>query len=247
MDVAIPKYANLYDGYLLMKFTSSLKFQQDFLDGKLFFNELSYFANCEKIGQGDPKEGYSLIENISNPSFQSMNIEVINGQPLLIIRDYSKIPEKYTPSTVYNYSAAENRKVKIICFYTLFVNLENCIIQNLSSRLLNEFGNYAILILDRKEFFKRLSNAFKRNPDYNCCTMGFVNYTDLQQGINEWNPFKKEKTLYSYQNEFRIAFKSNISGPITLELGSLRDIAVPLSAESIYKIHFEDGNLLYHI
>ena len=72
MDFALPEYASSYNDYMLMKFTAKPKYQQDFLDGKLFFNELDWFAQCENPGQGDYNEGSSLVENIRNPNYQSL-------------------------------------------------------------------------------------------------------------------------------------------------------------------------------
>ena len=245
MDIALPEYANAYNGYILMKFTSKLEYQQNFLDGKLFCNELDWFAKCENLGQGDPNEGSSLVENIRNPNYQSLNLKLINGDVFIVQSDYSKNPESYKRSTIYNYSSAENRKVKIICFYTSFINYKNYTIHNFPQNITTMFGNYGVLILDRIEFFNRLSNAFKSKPEYNPAIMGFVNYVDLQPGINEWNPFKKEAAIFGYQNEFRIAFKSDCPGPITLDLGSIRDIAIPLLAKDVNEIHFQDGKLQY--
>lgn len=247
MDFALPEYASSYNDYMLMKFTAKPKYQQDFLDGKLFFNELDWFAQCENPGQGDYNEGSSLVENIRNPNYQSLNLEIINDEAVLVQRDYSKNPEAYKRSTVYNYSQAENRKMKIICFYASFFNSKSCTIQDFPQNMNTGFGNYCVLILDRFKFFDRLLKAFKSKPEYNFGNMGFVNYVDLQPGINEWDPFKKDAALFGYQNEFRVAFKSDRPGAITLELGSIRDIAVPLLAEDISEIHFQNGKLLYPV
>lgn len=45
----------------------------------------------------------------------------------------------------------------------------------------------------------------------------------------------------------RIAFKTDIPGAISLDIGSIRDIAVPVLAEDVDKIHFRDGKLNYPI
>lgn len=192
MDFALPEYASSYNDYMLMKFTAKPKYQQDFLDGKLFFNELDWFAQCENPGQGDYNEGSSLVENIRNPNYQSLNLEIINDEAVLVQRDYSKNPEAYKRSTVYNYSQAENRKMKIICFYASFFNSKSCTIQDFPQNMNTEFGNYCVLILDRFKFFDRLLKAFKSKPEYNFGNMGFVNYVDLQPGINEWDRHQQQ-------------------------------------------------------
>lgn len=46
MDIGISEqFKGRYDGYMLLKFTSCQEFQQDFLDGKLFFNTADFFAS----------------------------------------------------------------------------------------------------------------------------------------------------------------------------------------------------------
>mgnify|MGYP007002430185 CR=1 FL=1 len=245
MDVRLPRYAESYDGYILMKFTSKVQYQQDFLDGRLYFNELDWFAKCENRGQGDRNEGASLVENYSNTDYQSLNIEVIDGEVLLVQRDYSKAPEAYKPSTVHFFSSAENRKVKIICLYTSFLDVKNATVQDFPPNMKDEFGNYGILILNRFELFNRLAKAIAEKADCSSGLMGFVNYVELEPGINEWHPFKKEKMRFGYQNEFRVAFKSDRQGAVILDIGSVRDIAVPVLAEDVDKICIKDGKLKY--
>lgn len=162
-----------------MKFTSKFQRQQDILNGKLYFNEIDWFAKCENPGQGDLTEGKSLVENYSNPNYQSLNIELFDGKAFLVQRDYSQNPEEYKPSTVHYYSAVENRKVKIICFYTSFVDVEESLIQEFPSNMKDEFGNYGVMILNRAEFFDRISRAFVAKPEYYSGYMGFVDYVDM--------------------------------------------------------------------
>ena len=120
MDIALPLWANPSDGYLLMKFTSQYDYQQSFLDGKLFFNTADYFARSEDKGRGDRYEGNTFVVNYNNPGLSAVTTEVIDGKLALVYRDYSSNPKEYRPGTVWDFSAAENRKRKII--RNLFVN-----------------------------------------------------------------------------------------------------------------------------
>ena len=64
--------------------------------------------------------------------------------------------------------------------------------------------------------------------------------------MNQWHPFRKDADDFSYQNEFRITFENDTEETFTLDLEiSLRDIAVPIMADDVGKIHFKDGKLLY--
>ena len=127
MDIALPLWANASDGYLLMKFTSQYDYQQSFLDGKLFFNTADYFARSEDKGRGDRYEGNTFVVNYNNPGLSAVTTEVIDGKLALVYRDYSSNPKEYRPGTVWDFSAAENRKRKIISWKR---KIERTIISN---------------------------------------------------------------------------------------------------------------------
>lgn len=78
-----------YNGYLLMKFTSKYRYQQQFLDGKLFFNTSDFFARCDDAGRSDHHEGNAIVVNESEKSTSSLRYEIINGQVCLIEEDYT--------------------------------------------------------------------------------------------------------------------------------------------------------------
>ena len=48
MDVSMHYDKKDYDGYMLMKFWEKEEYQQEFLDGKLFFNTLIILQNAIK-------------------------------------------------------------------------------------------------------------------------------------------------------------------------------------------------------
>ena len=89
-------------------------YQQNFLDGKLFFNTSDYFAKCEEDGRGDCNEGSTFILDPNNQGLVSANLEVIDGKCMIVVRDYSENPDAYKPSTIFDYSEAKNRNRKII-------------------------------------------------------------------------------------------------------------------------------------
>ena len=248
IDIPLPQYASNFDGYILMKFTNRPEFQNDFLDGKLFFNSLDYFSSCERSGQADINEGCTFVVNHENPGLQAVTTKEIDGKLFFVINDYSEHPDDYQPGTIWKYSKAENRNRKIICFYTAFVNVKAQIISDLPNNMRDEFGEYGILILNRQEFFRRLNNAFQEHSSYLEAKMGFVDYQEMKPGINQWNPFRKDKSIFGYQNEFRITFLSENREPVKLDLKqSLRDIAVPILGTDISKIHFANNKLIYPI
>lgn len=247
MDIGLPKEYNKFDGYMLMKFTTSGTYQEDFLNGKLFFNTADFFAQCDDQGRGDSDEGNTFMVDYENPLLVAANLEKIGDAYAMVVRDYKDNPEAYKRGTVWEYSAAINRRRKIISMYTLFLNIANQTIDPFPVEIEKEFGHYGILVLNRQEFFERVIKAITSNSMYEKWGLGFVNYLpqEQQKGLIDWHPFIK-KQKFSYQKEFRISFVSNDEKAIKLNLGcSLRDIAVPIMAKDLNEIFFKDGKLLY--
>lgn len=246
IDIDIGTGIGDYDGYMLMKFTSSYEFQQCFLDGKLFFNTADFFARCDEKGRGDNNEGKTFVINHKNPGLISVNLEVVNGHYMIVERDYSKNPSDYIPGTIWDYSSSINRNRKIISLYMVYLNLNKKIVSDFPDNMSEEFGEYGILILNRQKFFERVSEAVKKVEKCLEAKMGFVEYHKMEQGFNEWHPFKKDVDKFGYQNEFRITFVNDKSEAYMLDLGcTLRDIAVPIMAKDVSKIHFDGENVLY--
>ena len=86
MDIGISEqFKGRYDGYMLLKFTSCQEFQQDFLDGKLFFNTADFFAQCDNLGRGDENEGNTFLIEHNNPDFMSANLESVDGKMMIVV------------------------------------------------------------------------------------------------------------------------------------------------------------------
>ena len=248
IDIGMGDWIKDYNGYLLMKFTSKYRYQQHFLDGKLFFNTSDFFARCDDVGRSDHHEGNAIVVNESEKSTSSLRYEIINGQVCLIEEDYTNNMSEYRKSNVFSYSPAENRRRKIMSFYTMYINFDNEQVSTFADNMSKEFGEYGIIILDRQEFFDRIEKALKKQNEIKKAQLGFVEYHDIKPGVNHWHPFKKDKNKFKYQNEFRITFINDNDKCFTLDLEkSLRDIAVPIQAKDINEIYFKDGNLMYPV
>ena len=249
MDVSMHHDKKDYDGYMLMKFWEKEEYQQEFLDGKLFFNTADYFAKCDQNGRGDHNEGNTFVIDYENPNYVAANLEKVGDTYAIVVRDYSNNPTEFKRGTIWDYSAAINRNRKIISFYTMFVNIEQQLIASFDPKMKEEFGEFGILILNRQEFFERVYNALKKNDEYANIGVGFIEYQtkEKQQGITDWNPFIK-KDDFDYQNELRVTFTSNTDKPVKIDLGcSLKDIVVPIYSKDLNQINFNEGKLLYPI
>lgn len=235
-----------YNGYSLMKFVKKEDYLEEFLSGTLYFNTSDFFSKCDEQGRGDWNEGNDLVFNTMDPGLQSMRHVFVDGKLAIALYDYSDHPEDYKPSTVFDYSFAENRNRKLISFYTIYANTDDNVIKPFPDNIEKEFGEYCVLLTDCREFCKRVRETLKTFPEFKDIRMGFVQYIDMKQGINRWDPFKKEKAKFEYQNEFRITFISSDDQPVKLNLSKpLNDIAVPVLARDLERMKVEKGHLLY--
>lgn len=238
-----------YNGYMLMKFWEKEEYQQDFLNGKLFFNTADFFARCGQNGRGDHNEGNTFVIDYDNPNYIAANLEKVGDTYAIVVRDYSNNPSEFKRGTIWDFSAAINRNRKIFSIYTMYLNIEKQLISPFDVKMKKEFGEYGVLILNRQEFFERVYNELKNNDEYENIDIGFVQYQskEMREGLTDWHPFIK-KDDFEYQNELRITVTSDSDKPVKLELGcSLRDIVVPIYSKDLSQIHFEDGKLLYPI
>jgi hypothetical protein len=246
VDVYLPPWINDRDGYILLKYFEKKEYLDQFIDGKIFFNKSDYFVTCDSKGRGDSSEGNDLIMSTMNPDNISFNMEIINGTPILVARDYSKNPENYKPSTVFSLSRAKNRSRKLTCFYSAFCNLESGLLDIPGDEHAKDFGPYVAIIIDRQKFFERIVNAIKVTKGVTEAQLGFVSYVPAEKthGLFEWSPFKKYDD-YAYQNEFRITFVDNTTEARYLEINRLDGIAVPATAEQIKHMKVVDQKIYY--
>ena len=235
-----------YDSYFLMKFMGSYKFQQDFLDGKLYFNTSDFFMMCDKKGQGDDAEGNEWKINPKKDELKSANLRIVDGQAIIEIVDYSQHPENYQPGTIFSYSPAINRFRKVISFYTLYANSIENRLQSQSEDMSKIFGEYGVLILDTEELFIRIIDGIKKLGNVKSAQLGYVDYLNEneEKGFTEYNPFIKGHD-YAYQNEFRVTFVDDTKEPVLLDVGNLRDIAVPMFKDSFRDMYMKGGKLFY--
>lgn len=232
--------------YLLLKFFSKYEYLEDFINGKLFFNSIDYFANSDTKGQGDPNEGNNFI--IDNDSTTYISAQIINNGTMIKINDYSNDKENYVPNTIFSYSSAINRRRKLISFYTMFYDSEKEIFSNFDNNMISEFGEYAVLIINPNELIERIKKVAKQN-EYTDFKSSFIEYKSLRKnkGFIEWNCFCKDD-IYSYQNEYRISFVSNSEQRIVLDLkSSLRDIVKIIDPKDLDCIHFSNGLINYPV
>ena len=248
LEQLLPYYKEGYDGFLMMKYMSQYKYQQEFLDGKLFFNTSDYFSKTDKKGQGDETENLAWQINNASHEYYAANLVMKNGIPIIEIKNYSVEPKDYRESTISSYSPAEYRKRKLISFYTIYTDSIRNRIDPFSEKMEQEFGEYGVLIIDTIEFYRRVINGLLCTPEtVDLPQLGYVYYLkpDKEKGLIEYSPFIKTSS-FSYQNEFRITFVGDDESEKKIDIGaSLRDIAFPVYKEDYKEFYMEKGLFNY--
>ena len=100
-----------------------------------------------------------------------------------------------------------------------------------------KLGVHAVVILDVEEFLRRVTAA-AHHAGYGICR-GLVKYYDPIVGTpparSDIESIFTKRDQYAYQKEFRIALDTRTSGsnPVTLNIGSISDIALRLKTRDI--------------
>lgn len=218
----------------LIRFTSE-EHVEEFLSGEVYMNSISYFWERGTEEQKDFSEGIAF--NIPKDKLTGLSEDLIK----VLCYDIS------IRAIAYKFS-------NICCFYRLFIDEINKIIQLPQSNITN-FGSCAIIIENENKFTDRIIKSVRNIPGFEV-TLGDVNYhkrtdstnpnekvhhtIDLKLieliDINEVlgkNKFKKIKDSfnkierYSHQQEWRISLFKNkkVDLPFKLDIGDISDIA----------------------
>lgn len=238
-----------YNGFAILKFFSKKDFMKDFLMVNCFLILGIFFMLCEKEGVGDYEEHQSILVRPTPECLVSMNIEIINDEPLIVPRDYTDNPKDYKPTTILQYSSAENRYKKAICFYSLFLDSINNKIKPIDKKMEKEFGKYAVLIHDKSAFYTILYKALKEDVNIVDFKLGFVDYKkdEEKKGFVVWDPFKKDQAKYGHQNELRVSIQTKDKTPFVLDLKqSLNGIVFQVEIDSLLSDAYMKEGLLYY-
>ena len=228
--------------FLPVKITDK-QWAEKLLEGSVFMRSLSEFG-AWKIGtakrakemnnnfRGDILEGImrSVDPKIGDDFFNSFDSEV----------------RKHMMGAFYI-----DENIQYMKMYCLTHNLNTKEFENPDKRL-REFGDTAVIISNPNEFLRRIIQALvDKFGDSVIFDMKEVYYYDLLKDFGDFNIFCKAKQ-YEWQNELRIAIglldpsESIIDHdgqvrkllvqdltPLTLEFGSIRDIAVSIPVEDL--------------
>ena len=212
----------------------------DFVQGKLYSNRLSYFKRMEDGGvRGDEDEGAIMLPR------KGLTIELTGTNPVTgetieltpsgkeVLGPLEMRPEWFDHINVFCMHAIHTGDFETISEETFAAFKKQLEIPEECEQL----GNHAVVITNTSEFFRRIK-ASASGKRYGVCG-GLVRYYDAKVGSpstrKEIETIFTKRKEFEYQKEFRIAIDSGTMGcnPITLCIGRIDDIAVRMNTADI--------------
>lgn len=215
------------------------KWADKLMDGEIYMQPLSAFASYEDLRnsgidsfRGDPYEGISSISlDINSDKVAQLIDEKVRSQ----IKGIVHIDTEALPF------------YKLFCLCCVKYNFYSGAFERPDSRM-EKFGNTVIVFRDFNSFLERLLDALKKiYGDMFVFLCDHVNYLDLQNPGKVMPVFTKRPD-FAYQNELRLAIceldnqneelheiKKKM-GSLTLNIGSIRDIADEISFEDFFSL-----------
>ena len=227
--------------FLLAKFFREEKHANDFVEGRLFANRLSYFKKLEgDKGRGDEDEG-AIVFPRGSFTLELTAVNEDTGEEIDRITIGGSDVET-SPAMRLNWF----NDINLFCMYVLHDwGLQYDPVENIQdfkgylkiSEKCIEFGEYAVVVTNYKEFVKRVYEAAVK-AEYGL--MGkLVSYYDPEDGTPPINSeietvFAKRKE-YEYQSEYRFAIKTGTIGDdaIIFDIGKIDDITTTLCTRDL--------------
>ena len=201
------------------------------MNGKMYAKKLKYFRRLEEKcegSRGDEHEGVIAWGQPGKVEFE------INGF------DMSK--DLAEPVSLSSYRLDE---LNVLCLYTGRIkNAKNgrrtdpdkIRRQLLIHERCKKFGDYVVLLTNGPEFLRRLTIAADNRGIR--AAHGPVRYYDPDKFSGSFPGIRgafMKQSAFEFQQEYRIVFEPRITipGPLTLEIGDIRDIALRSNIEKI--------------
>ncbi len=211
--------------FVLAKFFEKEEHRDQFLDGRLYLNNLQYFREAEKdTSRADHYEGsvwldagIELVAKIGeNGREEKITIAKEDVDEILMRTNWTDHVNLFCMCKIGLPEHIKGGKQRISLPPEILV-----------------FGEHGTLIKDVPEFFDRIKSALVKDGRYKM-GLGHVTYSDTSpQDPNSPQTIFHKREIYKYQNEYRIAV---ITAPdrhdhLVLDAGDLSDITVPFTVK----------------
>jgi hypothetical protein len=207
---------------VFIKFGSEVNMLDLIDNGTVCMNSLQNFRQIEdNYLRGDSYEGIFKLWNLPAGSFE--------------------IPTINYKGHYEHFHLAKRYKTTFGNLYSLYSVSSNWIEDpeefQIDARVI-EFGSHAVVIKDLPEFFRRMESKLKvTGHEFH---HSFVEYYDKNAFNGEATVFQKP-IEFAYQREFRFFLQREAITPISLSIGSMRDIAEIFPSEALLTLSLEKG------
>ena len=229
--------------FFLVKFFREASHAAEFVDGNLFCNTLSAFKKMEGTddsGRADQNEGTTLWAQPGEVNLVLNDMDLSNdlAGPLQVQMEWLDYLHLFCMHACHtgalDVGRLSNENIEVLR-QELMVPVD-CL----------KLGEYAVVVKDVHGFIGRVATALKTKGYEG--RRGLVKYYDPEtfhgsfRGID---PAFRKQVMQSYQREFRIVIATGSFSdcPLTLEVGDLSDITIPLLAGELNGPKFLGGGV----
>lgn len=237
--------------HLLIKFFSKKEHAEEFMDGNLYLNRLSFFMRIESPENDGRNDQMEALSQWVQPHDCKMTLK-IPGLPDLNITGENLVSPFLLRRTGY-------KNLHLFCMYAMGIDESKFIDGKTDysvreSEILKEqlwidercfdFGGYAVIV-PVTQFMERLQIELSNLSFHH--TYGQVSYFDESVFSGSFSeetiPFNK-RDKYSYQNEFRVCIYTGTDDdePRTISIGNIKDISALVKSSDLNTV-FSDASL----
>ena len=204
--------------FFFVKFTAKESYARDFLSGRLYANTVRYFRELESKGQGDRHEG---LVGWFQPTRGRLTIEG---------RDIT--PDLAGPIGFSRNDILSHHLFCLYCGHTASIS-PDASDEEVKARMQlsvqsEDFGEYAVLVRNVKEFLDRVQRALdKEGFEWRRGLVGYYDPNTFHGPFTEEEAVFRKRLEYGHQREYRFAIDTGNTGnsPLSVEVGDLSDIA----------------------
>jgi len=205
--------------YALLKFGEEQHIQALRTDGLLYMRPLAEFAKMESdMARGDSFEATTRI-------IQPKHVgELIFDTGSVGLGKFTAQPSDLAGPV--RFKLNKTASCDVYCMFAVTKPIDGELVSSKNF----EFGTSCVIVLNTAEFLSRVIRAAK-DHGVSCLEWGLVEYYNADEYSGEIGRFRK-RSMFDYQNEFRIVAEPGSHAPRTLPVGSLLDITsevLPLS------------------
>ncbi|MCF7484204.1 hypothetical protein L3V31_21150 [Vibrio sp. J1-1] len=226
-------------GFFLRVFDNS-RYKEDFLDGKIFMNRLSYFRHIEGDSEGNRADEHEGVNSWWQPNDVTLNLNGHCFSDLVApIRMRLQHNDNYN---VFCLFAATTDKVNLVDH----IDFEEIANDFRVPSSVGNLGDQFVLVHNPREFINRIVEAVK-SQDFVEGKAGLVTYYDPDTFSGDFRGidavFVKQNN-FSHQSEYRFVIDTGHLGnePLILNIGPIRDIATPVDSWDI-QVAFDAGDI----